>query len=140
EAVQIAKAALVRAEASESGWFLCTAHTTLGRLFTRSELRDDACAEAHLLAALRHAEGMESRPLCAHALLALGELLGGKTARGHKRNGTISERNRAREYLTRAVDLAGTLGIHTVRGHAAGLLARLEGRPARQRGKGGEGR
>src|SRR5262249_26870225 len=30
EAIQIAQAALVQAEASESAWFLCTAHTTLG--------------------------------------------------------------------------------------------------------------
>jgi hypothetical protein len=145
EALRIAKAALVQAEASESGWFLCVAHITLGQLFNQLELRDEASAEAHLLAALHHAEGMESRPLCVHVLLALGKLLSGKRetlrspqpgVRSQKRNGTTTERNRAREYLTRAADLGGMLGMHPVREQSLALLAQLEapspGRPKKK--------
>jgi hypothetical protein len=143
EAVQIAQAALVQAEASESAWFLCTAHTTLGRLLGRRESGDKAGAEAHLLAALHYTETMQSRPLRAHVLLALGELLGAKPAavrtpqsgaRGPKTNGMTTEKNRAREYLTRAADLGGTLGMPTVRERALAALAHLDG-PIRGRPK-----
>jgi len=109
------------------------------------ELRDEAGAEAHLLAALHHAEGMESRPLCVHVLLALGKLLSGKRetlrspqsgGRGQKRNGTTTERNRARAYLTRAADLGGMLGMHPMREQSLALLAQLEapspGRPKKK--------
>ncbi|HEV8712275.1 MAG TPA: adenylate/guanylate cyclase domain-containing protein [Candidatus Binatia bacterium] len=142
EALQIAKAALVQAEASESMWFLCIAHLTLGRLFNQLEARDEVSAETHLLAALQHAEELQSRPFCTHILLALGELLGGKTVRrpqsgvrSQKRNGTIHKRNRAREYLTRAAELGEMLGMHAAREHAVELLARLEARSVKQRGK-----
>ena len=136
EALQLARVALAQAEASESAWFLCAAHTTLGRLFGQLHQRDKAGAEAHLLAALHHAEVMQSRPLSTQVLVALGEVLGKpRRAPGSRRSavhgsetkkGMAAEQQRAREYLTRAVDLAGTLGMHPAREQALALLAQLD--------------
>jgi len=144
EALRLARAALAQAEVSESAWFLCAAHTTLGRLIDQLDPRDNAGAEAHLLAALHHAEAMHSRPLRTHILLALGDVLGGKrktvhtpqsAVRSQKGNSTTNDKNRARDYLTRAADLAGTLGMHTAREQSLALLAQLDGQSLKKRKK-----
>jgi hypothetical protein len=142
DAVQLAKSALTQATASESIWFQCVAHTTLGRLLGQPDCKDDDAAEFHLLAGLRYAEAMQSRPLCVRALLALGEWLSErrKTLRSpqsgvhsQKRNGATNEKNRAREYLSRAADLSETLGMYTERERALIVLARLDPKSPRKR-------
>ncbi|MGH7966200.1 MAG: ATP-binding protein, partial [Candidatus Binatia bacterium] len=124
EALRLATMALAEAEASESTWFLYAAHAALGRVLARLESRDDTGAETHLLAALRYAETMQSRPLCGRAALELGAVLSRKQGESERRKST-DEREQARAYLTRAVELCGTLGMDADCKRAQRLLAQL---------------
>jgi class 3 adenylate cyclase/tetratricopeptide (TPR) repeat protein len=135
DALQLAREAVVRAEASESLWFLCAAHATLGHILAQPAVRDYAAAEAHLLTALGHAETMQSRPWCARVALELGEVLWRKQeevrsaecgVRSPESEGRrTDERERAREYLTRAAELCEALGMSTDLERVRTLLAQL---------------
>lgn len=126
EALQLARTVISRADTSESSWFLCVAHTTLGRLLTQSDPNNTVSAEDHLLTALQHAEAMQSRPFCAQAMLALGELWGEKQR-------AAAEKAKARDHLTRAADLCGTLGMYAYQRRALSLLAQLDKKPGKKR-------
>jgi hypothetical protein len=125
DALQLAQTVVARAATSESTWFLCVAHTTLGRLLSWSAPNAAMSAEHHLLTALQHAEAMHSRPLCVHAMLALGELWG-------KKQQAAAVKAKARDYLTRAADLCSALGMYACQGRALSLLAQLEQRSGKK--------
>jgi class 3 adenylate cyclase/tetratricopeptide (TPR) repeat protein len=126
EALQLARTVVARANTSESIWFLCAAHLTLGRLLARTTPNVSVPAQDHLLTALHHAETMQSRPLCVHALLALGE----SWNRGQR---TAAEAAKARDYFIRAADLCGTLGMYAYQGQALSLLTKLDKKPPKKR-------
>ena len=79
---------------------------------------------------------IQSRPLCGQITLALGEVLWRKQteatsqdlARSSQYPGKelTNETARVREYLTRAADLCGTLGMNADLERARALLAQLE--------------
>jgi hypothetical protein len=134
--VQLARAALAQAEGSESTWFLCATHLTLGRLLSQANPEDDLAVESHLVAGLRYAEEMQSRPLYGRALLALGELQyrQQRKARSPKATtGGAGGKPRAKESLTRAANLLGTLGMQAEQEQALALLAQLAVPPAEKR-------
>jgi hypothetical protein len=136
EAVQLARAALVQAERSESPWFLCVIHLTLGRLLSQSNPEDELAVESHLVASLGYAEAMQSRPLYGRALLALGELhyRQQRKARGPKAKASgAGGKRQARESLTRAANLLGTLGMQAEQEQALALLAQLDAQPTEKR-------
>lgn len=128
EALQLAQAALAQAAASESWWFLCLAHFTLGKILAHTQAY--ASAESHLLQALRYAELAHSPPLQAHVLVHLGEALWYASqlrpqqqadARGleHEESpagGWIGAgaQQRAREYITRALETCDQLGMPAI--------------------------
>jgi hypothetical protein len=151
EALQYARTALARAEISESQWFLCTAHMTLGKILGHSRLRDPDVSVNHLLTALRYAEAMQSRSLCAQVTLLLGEEIGRSYGEGQRaryneqsrefesepyrgaqaRSSTsgITETNelvRARQYLQQALELGGMLGMSAVCERAQALLTEFD--------------
>lgn len=127
EALRLAKAALAEAEASESTWFLYAAHTALGRVLARSELRDDTGAETHLLAALRYAETMQCRPFQARVVLELGGVLVRKSASSSVQpEEEARDKARARSYLLRAVELCETLGMSANLQQSHALLVQLD--------------
>lgn len=126
EALQLARTVVSRAPTNESTWFLCVAHLTLGRLLTRAEPNARVPAQDHLLTALQHAEAMQSRPLRVHALLALGETWSEKQS-------PAAEKAKAKDYLIRAADLCGTLGMYAYQGRALSLLTQLDKKPAKKR-------
>ena len=142
EALRFAKEALARAEASESLWFRCVARATLGSMLSQAGQKEYAAAEAHLLQALSDAETMHSQPLRGQFLLALGELLWKRyrdlsSQHAEKQvndresgrvQGTVmvNEKQRAREYLTRAAELCDSLNMTTASQRARLLLVQVE--------------
>jgi class 3 adenylate cyclase/tetratricopeptide (TPR) repeat protein len=153
EALRLARAALAQAEASESWWFLCVAHLTLGKIFGHT--RTYAPAESHLAQALHYAELAHSPPLQAHALVEMGEVIWNMShaglcrpadAEGHAPQHSSAddctaagERCRARESIVRAVELCDRLGMRSAGRRARALLARLDGpEPNAGEGTGGK--
>jgi predicted ATPase/class 3 adenylate cyclase len=142
DALRFAQEALARAEASDSLWFRCVAHATLGSIFGQAGQQEYAAAEAHLLQALSAAETMHSQPLCGQVLLAIGELLwkrqqdlSSQPADKHPNDydsgtgqGTLllDEKQRAREYLTRAAELCESLHMTTASRRARTLLGQVD--------------
>ncbi|MCS6926823.1 MAG: AAA family ATPase [Candidatus Binatia bacterium] len=140
EALHLAREALVQAEASESWWFLCLAHLTLGKIL--SQTRAYADAQAHLLQAQHYAGLAQSPPLQAHTLLEMGEMLWQRfhTDLSHQRKTQdrrstdsvlldsigAEARQRARESLTRAVATCTQLGMPLLAQRAHTLLTQLD--------------
>lgn len=142
EALPVAREALVQAEASDSWWFLCLAHLTLGKILC--QMRTSGDAESHLLQAQRYAGLAQSPPLQARTLLEMGEMFwqrfrttlsdqrgtqGCRSTDSVPSDPTGAEaRQRARESLGRALALSTQLGMPAISQRASFLLHQFDER------------